>query len=132
MVANGIFMSKLVYLIQLWGYSDKYLLKTIQILQNKAARVVTGKTWWTPVRILLKDCKWLSINQLVFLVAKQLQKSPLSDVGLFQLAKLGKSREIGGNMDIWKYGKMEIWKYENMEIWKYENVEIWMYGNMEI
>ena len=72
MVANGIFMSKLVYLIQLWGYSDKYLLKTIQILQNKAARVVTGKTWWTPVRILLKDCKWLSINQLVFLVAKQL------------------------------------------------------------
>ena len=66
MVANGIFMSKLVYLIQLWGYSDKYLLKAIQILQNKAARVVTGKTWWTPVRILLKDCKWLSINQLVF------------------------------------------------------------------
>ena len=38
----------------------------IQILQNKAARVVTGKTWWTPVRTLLQDCKWLSINQLVF------------------------------------------------------------------
>ena len=66
MVANGIFMSKLVYLIQLWGNSDKYLLKAIQILQNKAARSVTGKTYWTPVRRLLKDCKWLSVKQLVF------------------------------------------------------------------
>ena len=66
MVANGIFMSKLVYLIQLWGNSDKYLLKAIQILQNKAARVVTGKTWWTPVRRLLQECKWLSVNQLIF------------------------------------------------------------------
>ena len=66
MVANGIFMSKLVYLIQLWGNSGKYLLKAIQILQNRAARVVTGKSWWTPVRRLLQDCKWLSVKQLVF------------------------------------------------------------------
>ena len=66
MIANGIFMSKLVYLIHLWGSSSKYLLKSIQILQNRAARVVTGYSWWTPVRRLLKECKWLSINQLVF------------------------------------------------------------------
>ena len=66
MIANGIFMSKLVYLIHLWGNSSKYLLKSIQILQNRAARVVTGYSWWTPVRRLLKDCKWLSVNQLVF------------------------------------------------------------------
>ena len=66
MVANGIFMSKLVYLIQLWGNSDKCQLKAIQILQNRAARVVTGKSWWTPVRGLLQDCKWLSVKQLVF------------------------------------------------------------------
>ena len=67
MVANGIFMSKLVYLIQLWGNSDKYLLKTIQILQNRAATVVTGKNWWTPVRRLLQECKWLSVKQLIFI-----------------------------------------------------------------
>ena len=65
-IANGIFMSKLVYLIHLWGNSSKYLLKSLQILQNRAARVVKWYSWWTPVRRLLKDCKWLSINQLVF------------------------------------------------------------------
>ena len=56
LIANGIFMSKLVYLIPLWGNSSKYLLKSMQLLQNRAARVVTGSTWWTPVRRLLKDC----------------------------------------------------------------------------
>jgi hypothetical protein len=48
MVANGIFMSKLCYLIQLWGSADKYLIKALQVLQNKAAirfgELFEGKT----------------------------------------------------------------------------------------
>ena len=59
-------MSKLCYLIQLWGGCDAYLLKPLQVLQNRAARSVTGCVWVTPKRKLLKLCKWLSINQLVF------------------------------------------------------------------
>ena len=66
MVANGIFISKLCYLIQVWGGCEKYLVKALQILQNKAARLVTGKSWFTPVRRLLQDCKWLSVHQLIF------------------------------------------------------------------
>ena len=66
MVANGIFMSKLCYLVHLWGGCEKYLVKSLQIVQNKAARVVTGKSWYTPVRRLLKDCRWLSVQQLIF------------------------------------------------------------------
>ena len=66
MVANGIFMSKLSYLIQLWGGCDKYLVRSLQIVQNRAARVVTGKSWYTPVRRLLEECRWLSVNQLIF------------------------------------------------------------------
>ena len=66
MVANGIVMSKLCYLIQLWGGCDAYLLKPLQVLQNRAARSVTGCGWFTPKRKLLKLCKWLSIKQLVF------------------------------------------------------------------
>ena len=65
-VANGIFISKLCYLIQLWGGSAYYLLNALQILQNRAARAVTRKSWFTPVRRLLADCKWLSVKQLVF------------------------------------------------------------------
>ena len=65
MVANGIILSKLCYLIQLWGGCDEYLLSALQILQNRAARFVAGLSWFTPIRVLLKKCKWLSVRQLV-------------------------------------------------------------------
>ena len=41
MVANGIVISKLCYLIQLWGGCEDYLLQSLQVLQNRAARIVT-------------------------------------------------------------------------------------------
>ena len=66
MDANGIIMSKLCYLIQLWGGCENYLAKQLQVLQNRAARLVTGNGWFTPKKKLLKTCKWLSINQLIF------------------------------------------------------------------
>ena len=65
-VANGIFISKLCYLIELWGGCESYLLNALQVLQNRAARAVTRKSWFTSTRLLLADCKWLSVRQLVF------------------------------------------------------------------
>ena len=65
MVANGIFLSKLCYLIQLWGGCEQYLLTALQTLQNRAARAVTRLSWFTPTRVLLSKCKWLSVRQLV-------------------------------------------------------------------
>ena len=65
-VANGIFISKLCYLIELWGGCEGYLLTALQVLQNRAARAVTRKSWFTATRTLLADCGWLSVRQLVF------------------------------------------------------------------
>ena len=48
MVANGIFMSKLIYLITLWGGSAKYMIVALQKFQNRTARVVTKLDWHTP------------------------------------------------------------------------------------
>ena len=64
-VANGIFVSKLCYLVELWGGCEGYLLSSLQVIQNRAARAVTGKSWFTATRSLLKECKWLSVRQLV-------------------------------------------------------------------
>ena len=64
MIADGIFMNKLVYIIPLWGASAKSLIKSLQILQNKAARAVTKLDWNTPTEVLLKQCGWLSVHQL--------------------------------------------------------------------
>ena len=66
MVAEGIFMSKLIYLIEVWGGCEAFLLKSVQILQNKAARIVTRRDRRTPVCELLLECGWLSVKQLVF------------------------------------------------------------------
>ena len=65
MIGNGIFMSKLIYLIPLWGGSAKYLLNSLQKAQNRAARAVTRLDWYTPAAVLLKQCGWLSVHQLV-------------------------------------------------------------------
>ena len=35
MIANGVFMSHVMYLIQLWGGCSEYLLDMLQVLQNR-------------------------------------------------------------------------------------------------
>ena len=66
MVANGIIVSKLCYLIQLWGGCEGYLLNSLQVLMNKAARYVTGDRSFISTRKLLLKCNWLSVKQQVF------------------------------------------------------------------
>ena len=65
MAANGAFMSVLIYLIPLWGGTEHYLLKGLQVLQNRAARCVTKQSWFTPTRQLLNQCNWMSVHQLI-------------------------------------------------------------------
>jgi hypothetical protein len=66
MAANSVFISVLSYLIPLWGASEGYLIKALQVMQNKAARCVAKVSWFTATRQLLKQCGWMSIKQLVF------------------------------------------------------------------
>ena len=66
MVANGCFLSVVSYMISVWGGTEAYLIKAVQVMQNKAARCITKKCWYTPTRTLLTQCNWLSIKQLTF------------------------------------------------------------------
>ena len=66
MIANGIFCSKLIFQISLWGGTEEYLLQALQVVQNKAARFVARRGKYTPVAELLKECGWLGVKQLVF------------------------------------------------------------------
>ena len=58
-------MSKLIQLIQLWGGTHNFLLSFLQVLQNRAARMVTKCDWFTSTEVILRQCGWLSIRQLV-------------------------------------------------------------------
>ena len=67
MVANGVIMSKLIYLITVWGGAQQYLLKGLQVQQLTAARTVCGfaSTRWSKKKLLDK-LNWMSIRQLIF------------------------------------------------------------------
>ena len=65
MFANATVISKLIYLIQWWGGCSDYLINFLQILQNRAGRLVTKHGQYTPNRVVLHQCGWLSVRQLV-------------------------------------------------------------------
>ena len=64
MIANGVVLSRIIYAIQLWGGTNDYLLKMLQVLQNRAARFVTKDDIFTSQRKLLLQCGWMSVKQL--------------------------------------------------------------------
>ena len=64
MIANGVILSRLIYLIPLWSGCESYLLNSLQIIQNKAARVVTKCGKRTSIKSLLAQCGWMSVAQL--------------------------------------------------------------------
>ena len=66
LLTNGIFISRLSYLMPLWGGCQKFLINALQTMQNRAARYVTKKDVYTPVKTLLTQCGWLSVQQMVF------------------------------------------------------------------
>ena len=98
MIANGIFLSKLVYLIPLWGGCESFLLRALQTIQNKAARVVTNQGIFTSTKVLLRECGWLSVAQLVFfhsvvlLFKTRLTKKPRY---LFEMAEIQENTRYG-------------------------------------
>ena len=65
-LANGAFHSKLVYLINLWGGAQQYLLRALQRQQLIAARMVCGSqsVRWSRSKVL-KTTGWLSVKQLI-------------------------------------------------------------------
>ena len=67
MVANGVIVSKLSYLITLWGGAQQYLIDALQVQQLAAARVVCGFGCWRwSKQKLLDKVGWLSVRQLIF------------------------------------------------------------------
>ena len=64
-VAEGIVLSKIIYLIQVWGGTYDYLVNALQVTQNRCMRQITGFSWYTPTGVLLRKCKWMSIRQLI-------------------------------------------------------------------
>ena len=65
MIANCIFISKLIYLMPVWIGCEDYLVNALQVCLNKVARVVTRLDRFTSTKVLMLQCGWLSVKQLM-------------------------------------------------------------------
>ena len=80
-LANGIVMSRIIYCCQIWGTAKKTWIRRMQVVQNLAARYVTGLPKHTRLRKILEECNWMSVWQLIayhscMLLWKTVQKHP--------------------------------------------------------
>ena len=65
-VTQGIFTSMLVYCLPVFGGLDKYEIESLQVMQNKAARLVTHSPLRAHRRDIFNQIGWLTVNQLIF------------------------------------------------------------------
>ena len=63
-LATNLIISKLVYLVPLWGGATFNYLRKAQILMNRAARFVTCLPKKTRIRTLLEKCNWLDVIEM--------------------------------------------------------------------
>ena len=64
MLANWIFMSRAIYMIRVWSSCTKEMLNSLQVIQNRAARLVTKNDLSVNNHENLRQVGWLSLNQL--------------------------------------------------------------------
>ena len=64
-LVNGLILSKITYLIQVWGGTHENNLRKVQTVLNSAARFVLNVGKKTKMITLMEGCKWLFVNELV-------------------------------------------------------------------
>ena len=90
-VANGIFMSKMIFMISLWAGCQEFLIDALQICQNKIARVVTRRDFSTPISQLLRECGWRSVRQeMYYHTTLQVHKTLMTKKPVYLYSKLTK------------------------------------------
>ena len=65
LLANGLFLSKMIYLLPMWGGLTEKNARKLQVIMNKCARMVLGANRRTRTRDLMIRCGWLYYKELV-------------------------------------------------------------------
>ena len=64
-IVEGIFSSVLIYCLPVFGGCGKREINSLQILQNKAARLICNAGWRIPRKELFAKVGWMTVRQLV-------------------------------------------------------------------
>ena len=65
LIATGLILSKMTYLIPLWGSSTKNYMRKAQAVWNKTARWTTGLNRRTRTKELMVQNNWLTVQEMV-------------------------------------------------------------------
>ena len=65
-IVDGLFTSVLSYCLPVFGKCDKAELEALQVMQNKAARIVTKSGFRTSREYLFQQTNWMAVRQLVY------------------------------------------------------------------
>ena len=65
LLVNGLLLSRILYLLPLYGGTYMKYLRKIQVVMNNAIRFVTGLLRRTKTRILMEAVGWLDVHELI-------------------------------------------------------------------
>ena len=119
LLANGLFISRILYLLPMWGRLPLRDAKKLQTLMNKCARVVLNKNRRTRTRTLMIGCNWLYFTELVnFHSLVQLYKivkfeTPTNLRSLFTVTQEGRivhnPARLAISRNSWKWRVTQSW-----------------------
>jgi hypothetical protein len=90
-IYNSIVLSHFDYCSLVWDNCSDYLLNKLQKLQNRAARVITGRTYETRSKDVLKELNWqplserLKRNKCIFMHKIKNNVMPQSVIEMFKI-----------------------------------------------
>ena len=64
-LAEGLVLSRVKYLLPLWGGTTENFIRKTQVIVNNAARAVTGLGKRTSTSTLMSKCNWLSVKEMI-------------------------------------------------------------------
>ena len=65
LLANAYIISRIIYLLPLWGGTSQKYLNKVQVVLNNTARWVTGHGRRSKSEKLMSECKWLNLKNLL-------------------------------------------------------------------
>ena len=88
-LAEGLILSKVKYLIPLWGGTTENHIRKVQVVLNKTARTVTGLGKRTSTLNLMKTCGWLTAKELVkYFTTTEIWKKSQYEISTTHLHKI--------------------------------------------
>ena len=64
-LVNGILISRMIYLMPMWGGTSSKYIKQMQAILNNCARYISGKHKRTKTLELMEYCKWLTVAEMI-------------------------------------------------------------------